>query len=79
MSTAVFSAAACSAPTDFTGPDTVVCRCLNVTVAEINTAASLVECPTACRVMELTGAGGGCTACHRHIRQMLGHNRRNGD
>lgn len=70
MSTASYTAPIFAEP-DLSHPDTVVCRCLGVTVAEIKTAASLIEKPTAGCVMSLTGAGGGCTACHRRIRGLM--------
>lgn len=71
MSTLHYSTAADSSDSDVLGLDAVVCHCLKVTAAEIKTAASLIERPTAACVMNLTGAGGGCTACHRRIRQMI--------
>gem|GEM_PF-3465137 len=70
MSTAAYTAPSFTEP-DRNDPDAVICRCLSVTVAEIKTAASFIEKPTAACVMALTGAGGGCTACHRRIRSLV--------
>ncbi len=51
--------------------DEIVCRCLQVSEAEIKTAADLTEGPTVRCIGRLTGAGTGCTACHRRIRSLL--------
>lgn len=60
-------------PTAFeTTADPIVCRCLGISEAEIKTAADVsVETPTVRCIMQMTGAGSGCTACHRRIRQLL--------
>ena len=64
-------------PTAFeTTADPIVCRCLGITEAEIKTAADVsVETPTVRCIMQMTGAGSGCTACHRRIRQLLAEQR----
>lgn len=49
----------------------IVCRCLGVTAAELQDA---VEVHDACTVQELrdrTGAGDGCTSCHRFLKMAL--------
>lgn len=51
--------------------DEIVCRCLQVSEAEIKTAAEIAEIPTVRCIGHLTGAGTGCTVCHRRIRAIL--------
>ncbi|HEX3654252.1 MAG TPA: (2Fe-2S)-binding protein [Pirellulales bacterium] len=51
--------------------DTIVCRCLQVSESSL---ADVVErCPFANLqdVARETGAGSGCTACHRMIRRYI--------
>jgi NAD(P)H-nitrite reductase large subunit len=49
----------------------VVCHCLGVTAGEIHraVAAGLAECVKT--VIDHTGAGSGCTACHCEIKELL--------
>lgn len=49
----------------------VVCRCLDVTDAEIETAIDTCGAETVQDVGHCTGAGQGCTVCHRAIRALL--------
>lgn len=51
--------------------DEIVCHCLQVTRAEIVTAADVTDASTVRDIMKCTGAGKGCTACHRRIRNLL--------
>lgn len=48
-----------------------VCHCLRITEAEIRETADALSAPTVRCVMKETGAGSGCTACHRRIRDLL--------
>ena len=49
----------------------IVCHCLHVSQTEVElAAASGLGCALK-DVMECTGAGTGCTACHHRIRQIL--------
>ena len=50
----------------------IVCHCLQISQAEIETAAETTAAPTVRCIMKKTGAGTGCTACHRKIRQLVG-------
>lgn len=52
--------------------DRVVCHCLRVTQSQIQTAIDVDHCSTLKEVMDCTRAGGGCTACHRRILDLLG-------
>lgn len=54
-----------------TQTDAIVCHCLQISAAEINAAARTLEVPSIRCIMKCTGAGTGCTACHRRIRQVL--------
>ena len=62
----------CSHPEHKTGcPDKVVCRCLGVTEAEIVTALTTLPISTLKELRACTGAGDGCTACHKQLRAYL--------
>ena len=49
----------------------VVCHCLKVTLAEVESAIVTSDDPSLRCVMRMTGAGTGCTACHRAIRNLI--------
>lgn len=57
----------------------VVCRCLQVTEEVLLEAVTTFELRTVKDVREHTGAGDGCTACHRQIRHYLEQHRRDGE
>jgi len=61
-------ALATSAATPSTRP---VCHCLRVEEEEIRDAIDDAGCQTVRQVTAACGAGGGCTACHRHIKRYL--------
>jgi bacterioferritin-associated ferredoxin len=56
---------------DFIATDRVACRCLGISESEIRCA--LMEGTADClhSVMRETGAGTGCTCCHRAIRDLV--------
>ena len=54
-----------------TCPERVICRCLQVTEEALLSALDGGECCTLKDVRQRTGAGDGCTACHRTLRQYL--------
>lgn len=47
------------------------CHCLGVHADEIRQAIDEQACGTVRQVTQACGAGGGCTACHRHIKRFL--------
>ncbi len=49
----------------------VVCRCLGVTSAELESALDLHNAGSVEELRDQTGAGSGCTACHRILKQVL--------
>ena len=51
--------------------DPVVCRCLMVRESAIVNAVSLAGAETIKDVRSLTGAGAGCTCCHRRINELI--------
>lgn len=51
--------------------DPVVCRCLMVRESAIVNAVSLAGAETIKEVRSLTGAGAGCTCCHRRINELI--------
>lgn len=53
------------------GTDEIVCHCLQVTASAIRAAASIDGCRSVRDVLRVTDAGGGCTACHHRIAQLL--------
>lgn len=52
-------------------PDRVVCRCLKVTEGAIVDAVVGLGLRTVKEVRRATGAGDGCTCCHRQIRGLI--------
>ena len=55
-------------PTDVTRP---LCHCLNISECEVREAIAENSLQTVRGVAIACGAGGGCTACHRHIKGLL--------
>jgi NAD(P)H-nitrite reductase large subunit len=49
----------------------LVCHCLNVTEADLREASHRCQLKSVHDAQRETGAGGGCTACHRLIEQFL--------
>jgi NAD(P)H-nitrite reductase large subunit len=49
----------------------VICHCLQITETTLINAVTRLELRTIAEVRQCTGAGDGCTACHRLIRQYL--------
>jgi NAD(P)H-nitrite reductase large subunit len=49
----------------------LVCRCLQVTEGELLSAVRGLELRTLKEVRQATGAGDGCTACHKVLRRYL--------
>ena len=52
-------------------PDRVVCRCLKVTEQAVITAIATLGVRTVKELRQATGAGGGCTCCHKELRVYL--------
>lgn len=50
---------------------TIVCRCLRITEAQICEVADLGQVVNVREITRQTGAGAGCTACHKRIRELL--------
>jgi bacterioferritin-associated ferredoxin len=51
--------------------DRVICRCLGVTEATLVEVIATLELRTIKEVGQHTGAGDGCTCCHRLLAQYL--------
>src|SRR5262245_44293324 len=66
MRTRVRLAAGCAEQT--ASADEIVCRCLGISKAAITSAIENGQLESLREVIESTGAGGGCTACHIAIR-----------
>jgi bacterioferritin-associated ferredoxin len=47
------------------------CRCLQVTFAQLDSAVDCGQADSVHALIRATGAGTGCTACHRRIRHWL--------
>lgn len=56
---------------DLSSESAVLCHCLQITVGEVRQAVASGEVRSLCDIRQQTGAGTGCTACHRRIRQFL--------
>lgn len=52
-------------------PSRVLCHCLQVTEEAVVEAVAVFGLTTVKEVRERTGAGDGCTACHRRVRLVL--------
>jgi NAD(P)H-nitrite reductase large subunit len=57
--------------TDAGSSDREICHCLRVTESQVRESIAVHNCETIREVTRSCGAGGGCTACHRHIRRCL--------
>jgi bacterioferritin-associated ferredoxin len=62
---------ACHTRTCDTCPGRVVCRCLQVTEEVLLDALDAFDLRTVKDVRRHTGAGEGCTACHKRLGQYL--------
>ena len=51
--------------------DRVLCHCLRVTESEIRGAVAVGDLESVKQVMDYTGAGKGCTACHCAIKKII--------
>lgn len=49
----------------------IICHCLQVTESEIRDAITIRGCCSLNDIRQCTGAGTGCTACHRRIYELL--------
>jgi len=54
---------------------TIVCHCLQITETTVVRAVRDSGARSLCELACLTGAGGGCTACHRRLRHYLAEGR----
>ena len=52
-------------------PDRVVCRCLKIKEAAIVDAIVTLGLRTVKEVRRATGAGDGCTCCHRELHALI--------
>jgi len=48
-----------------------LCHCLGISETEVRDAIVEHDLQTVRNVAKVCGAGGGCTACHRHIKRLL--------
>lgn len=53
------------------GSSRPLCHCLNVAEVEVREAIEVHDLQSVRSVAKVCGAGGGCTACHRHIKRLL--------
>jgi bacterioferritin-associated ferredoxin len=51
--------------------DTLICHCLGISQSEITHAVDEGSVRSLRDVIHCTGAGSGCTACHRRIRHLI--------
>ena len=52
-------------------PERFVCHCLQVTETEVVDTIVSLEVRSVRDLQRHTGAGGGCTACHRRLSQLI--------
>ena len=53
------------------GIDPVICHCLQIRESQIRGCAAVLGLCSVRAVKQECGAGAGCTACHRRIRELL--------
>ena len=58
-------------PANCSGSPRPLCHCLGIPAEEVRTVIEEHALSTVRGVTKVCGAGGGCTACHRHIKRML--------
>ncbi len=51
--------------------ETIVCRCLGVSESTVADAIAVCGLSTIKEICRTTGAGGGCTACHARMKELL--------
>jgi len=51
--------------------ETIICRCLGISETTVADAVAICGLMTVREVCRETGAGGGCTACHARLRELL--------
>jgi bacterioferritin-associated ferredoxin len=51
--------------------DTIVCHCLQVSESTVADAIAVCGVASVKELCRETGAGGGCTACHARLKEML--------
>jgi NAD(P)H-nitrite reductase large subunit len=56
-------------PTDST--ESIVCRCLEISETTVADAIAVCGLSTVREICRETGAGGGCTACHARLKELL--------
>jgi bacterioferritin-associated ferredoxin len=61
--------------TDADCSETIVCHCLQVSESTLTDAIAVCGLASVREVCRETGAGGGCTACHARLREMLRRSR----
>jgi bacterioferritin-associated ferredoxin len=54
-----------------TDAERIACRCLGVAEATVTDAIGALQLRTVREVRQHTGAGDGCTACHRRLKALL--------
>jgi bacterioferritin-associated ferredoxin len=58
-------------PVETESSDPIVCHCLQVSESTLSDAIAVSGITTMKELCRETGAGGGCTACHRRLRELL--------
>ena len=72
MATALQSTCECHTTSSAAvGGDAIICRCLNVTESEVQTAISAFNVQSVRDLGRCTGAGKGCMACHGRLKALV--------
>jgi NAD(P)H-nitrite reductase large subunit len=50
---------------------TIICHCLEISEGTVADAVAIYGLSTVKEVCRETGAGGGCTACHSRLKELL--------
>ncbi|WP_029246859.1 (2Fe-2S)-binding protein [Schlesneria paludicola] len=55
-------------------PERPLCHCFGVSHAEVQETIEQNDLVSVRGITQVCGAGGGCTACHRHLKRLLNEN-----
>lgn len=55
-------------------PERPLCHCFGISHAEVQETIEQNDLVTVRGITQACGAGGGCMACHRHLKRLLNEN-----
>ena len=55
-------------------PERPLCHCFGISHADVKESIEQHDLVSVRGITQACGAGGGCTACHRHLKRLLNEN-----